>query len=70
MPQLLSPQDAAEFISASLAQVYVWMRRADDPLPSVPVGKSGKHRRVIAEQIQPWLDREARRDQPPKHSRR
>jgi len=70
VPQLLSPRDAAEFIGANLGQVYVWMRRADDPLPSVPVGNSGKHRKVIAEQIQPWLDREAQRAQPPKPPRR
>ena len=65
MTELLSPPEAARLIGTTIAQVKEWMRRADDPLPSIPVGKSGKFRKVLREQIPEWLAREAGRPQPP-----
>ncbi len=65
MTELLSPPEAARLIGTNIAQVKEWMRRADDPLPSIPVGKSGKFRKVLREQIPAWLAREAGRPQSP-----
>lgn len=61
MTQLISPQQAADQIGVSIHQVYAWIRRADDPLPSLTVGQTGKFRKVIAEAIGPWLEAEATR---------
>lgn len=65
MTELLSPPEAARLIGTTVAQVKEWMRRGDDPLPSIPVGKSGKFRKVLREQIPTWLEREAGRPQAP-----
>jgi transposase len=62
MSEVLSAPEAARLIGVSVQQVKAWMRRADDPLPSVAVGTSGRVRKVLAEQIAPWLGREAARD--------
>jgi transposase len=62
MSEVLSAPEAARLIGVSIHQVKAWMRRADDPLPSVAVGTSGRVRKVVAEQIAPWLEREAARD--------
>jgi hypothetical protein len=64
MTELCSPPDAARLIGTNVAQVKEWIRRADDPLPSVPVGKSGKFRKVLRDQIPAWLAREAERPLP------
>lgn len=64
MKELLSPPEAARLIGTNVAQVKEWMRRRDDPLPSVPVGKSGKFRKVLRDQIPAWLAREAERPLP------
>jgi transposase len=64
MTEVLSAPQAARLIGVSVSQVKAWMRRADDPLPSVSVGTSGRVRKVIAEQIAPWLGREAARAVP------
>ena len=61
MTEVLSAPEAARLIGVSIHQVKAWMRRADDPLPSVLVGTSGRVRKVLAEQIVPWLGREAAR---------
>ena len=67
MTELLSPPEAARLIGTNVAQVKEWMRRADDPLPSVPVGKSGKFRKVLRDQIPAWLAREAARASADEH---
>lgn len=59
--KLISPKEAAEQIGVSVATVKVWMRRADNPLPSVAVGTSGTHYRVVADAITDWLSDEASR---------
>ena len=64
MSELLSAPEVARRIGVSIHQVKAWMRRADDPLPSVPVGKSGKFRKVLREQVASWLEREASRGAP------
>lgn len=64
MTELLSPPQAARLIGVSVHQVKEWMRRGDDPLPSVPVGKSGTFRKVLREQLTSWLEREAERALP------
>ena len=66
MTELLSPPQAARLIGTNVAQVKEWMRRADDPLPSIAVGKSGKFRKVLREQIPAWLSHEAERAVPTK----
>jgi transposase len=61
MQNLISPQEAAKQIGVSVHTIKVWMRRAEDPLPSVQVGESGKFLKVIASEIEPWLTAEASR---------
>ena len=64
MTELLSPPQAARLIGTNVAQVKEWMRRGDHPLPSVPIGKSGKFRKILRDQIPAWLEREAARAVP------
>ena len=59
--QLLTPKEAAEMIGVSLTTIKTWMTRDQEPLPSVEVGDTGKHRRIVAELVQPWLAHEAQR---------
>lgn len=61
MQALLLPREAAERIGVSIATVKAWMRRADHPLPSIIVGRSGRNLKVIASEIEPWLAAEAAR---------
>lgn len=61
MPYLISPKAAADQIGVGVHVVKAWTRRADDPLPSVVVGDSGKHRKIIADLIDEWLERQATR---------
>lgn len=61
MDQLITAKEAAERIGVSVATVKSWMRRGTEPLPSIPVGISGTHLRVVASQISPWLEAEASR---------
>ncbi len=61
MQSLISPAQAAKEIGVSVHTVKVWMRRADNPLPSVQVGNSGKFLKVIADEIPAWLSAEAQR---------
>lgn len=61
MESLITPSEAARRIGVSLDTVYAWVRRADAPLPSIQVGKSGKHTKVVASEIEPWLVAEAAR---------
>ena len=70
MTEVLSAPEAARLIGVSIHQVKAWMRRADDPLPSVLVGASGRVRKVLAGQVAPWLGREAARGRPPAERRR
>jgi hypothetical protein len=64
MTKLLSPREAASRIGVNLAQVKEWTRRSNDPLPNVVVGKSGKFRKVLVDEIPTWLAREAERERP------
>ena len=59
---LLTPRQVADELGVSLATVKSWMRRQADPLPSVVVGASGSHRRIVAAQLNPWLEAEAARN--------
>lgn len=61
MEHLITAKEAAEQIGVSAATVRSWMRRGTDPLPSVQVGSTGSHRRIVASQITPWLEAEASR---------
>jgi excisionase family DNA binding protein len=61
MQQLISPREAAERIGVSVATVKGWVHRAQHPLPSVTVGKSGRFVKVIASEIDAWLVAEASR---------
>lgn len=58
---LITVAEAAKRIGVSRSMVDVWIWREEDPLPSVPYGKSGKFRKVIADQIQGWLAEESSR---------
>ena len=62
--ETLTPPAAAKRLGVSVAKVREWMRRSDDPLPSIPVGNSGKYRRAITAEIPSWLGREAGRGRP------
>lgn len=57
--KLITPKEAAAQIGVSLTTIKTWINRANDPLPSVTVGETGSHRRVVAELIQPWLEQQA-----------
>ncbi len=70
MSELLSAPEVARLIGVSIHQVKAWMRHADDPLPSVAVGTSGRVRKILVEQIAPWLGREAERGRPAEGQRR
>lgn len=59
--QLISAAQAAERIGVSVATVKAWMKRANDPLPAVQVGTSGRFYKVLADQIDAWLLAEASR---------
>jgi hypothetical protein len=62
LEHLLTPKQAAAVIgNVNANKVREWMRRADDPLPSVPRGDSGRFRLVIASEIDPWIKREFER---------
>lgn len=60
--QLITPAEAAKRIGVSHNTVRSWIRRAENPLPSVVVGQSGRNRKVITEAITPWLEAEAARN--------
>lgn len=59
---LLTPRETAERLGVSVTTVKTWIHRAENPLPSIEVGASGRHRRVVAEQIDGWLYDESLRD--------
>lgn len=61
MKQLLSTDEAAERIGVSRSTVKSWVHRSDHPLPSVQVGNTGRVRKVVASEIDPWLAAEAAR---------
>lgn len=61
MEQLISAREAAARIGVSVVTIKAWMRRADNPLPAVQVGASGRHHRIVASQINDWLLAESAR---------
>lgn len=60
-PQLIYAHEAAERIGVSTTTVKAWMRRRENPLPSVQVGATGRVHKVIADEIDAWLAAEAAR---------
>ena len=64
MSALLTATEAAEIIGVDHHIVRVWMYRRHHPLPSVPIGKTGTQRRVVASMIDDWLAAEVAREQP------
>ena len=63
---LLLPSVVARRLGVSYGKVMEWARRAEDPLPKIDCSSGGKRerRRVIASEIDPWLQREAERTMP------
>jgi excisionase family DNA binding protein len=61
LEHLISAREAAELIGVSLPTVKAWVFRKENPLPSIQVGESGKHRRIVRDSIAPWLEAEATR---------
>jgi excisionase family DNA binding protein len=59
--KLLTPKEAAEQIGVSLSTVKAWISREDEPMPSIIVGDTGSHRRIVADLVQPWLENEVQR---------
>ena len=59
---LLTPRQVADELGVSLTTVKSWMRRQADPLPSVVVGATGTHRRILSDLLHPWLEAEAARN--------
>mgnify|MGYP000735830390 CR=1 FL=1 len=61
MQQLITPREAAQLIGVSVTTIKEWIHRAEAPIPSVTVGKSGRFVKVIASEIDTWLITEAAR---------
>lgn len=61
MEALATAREVAESLGVSVRVVREWMRRANDPLPSVVVGSSGRFAKVIAAEVPGWLAAEAER---------
>ena len=59
MKELISPQEAANRIGVSVRTIKVWMTKPDHPLPSIQVGPSGSHFRILTSEIEPWIKAEA-----------
>lgn len=55
MKALLMPAEVAEILGVSLPTLRAWIHRSDHPLPTIAVGKTGRQRRIIAAEIEPWL---------------
>ncbi len=64
MSELVTAAEAAEIIGVTTNRVREYMRRADDPLPSMLVAEGGTRRLVVTEEIRPWVRRQAERDKP------
>lgn len=62
LPKTVSVPRAVELTGLTKRELYELINRQDDPLPSVPVGRTGTHRRVIVAEIDGWLLRQAVRD--------
>lgn len=59
MSSLISPREAAKRIGVGVGTVKTWALRANDPLPSVRVGATNTHMRILASEIDSWLARQA-----------
>ncbi|MDI9600124.1 MAG: helix-turn-helix domain-containing protein [Acidobacteriota bacterium] len=64
MAELVTAAEAAEILGVSVHRVREFMRRAEDPLPSIRRVEGGSRRLVVFEEIRPWLRRQAERDRP------
>ena len=64
MSELVTAAEAAEIIGVSVNRVREFMRRSHDPLPSMFVVEGGSRRLVVADEIRPWVRRQAERDRP------
>ena len=62
MAELVTAAEAAKTIGVSVNRVREFMRRANDPLPSIRVVEGGLRRLIVSEEIKPWLRRQAERD--------
>lgn len=60
--QLISPREAGEQIGVSLTTIKAWMRRAENPLPHVQVGTTGRVHKIVSAEIDGWLAAEATRN--------
>lgn len=61
MTATITIDQAAKRIGVSRHVIREWVHRADHPLPSIQVGKTGRFLRIIADSIDPWLAAEAAR---------
>jgi hypothetical protein len=59
--QLISPREAGEQIGVSLTTIKAWMRRAENPLPHIQVGSTGRVHKIVVAEINGWLTAEAAR---------
>lgn len=53
--------ELAEATGYPYRQIRIWAKRSYDPLPSIPVGKSEKQRRVYMSDFDKWMLRERAR---------
>jgi len=61
-PQLFTATQVATRLGVSIGTVQGWIRRDENPLPSVQVGDSGRVRKVLVAEIDSWLKAEAERN--------
>ena len=54
----LNMEEAAKFMRVSGAQVQIWLRRADNPLPNI---KEGRNYRIPVLLLGPWIEDETAR---------
>lgn len=55
--KLLSIPAAAKIIGVDKEEVRAWTRRAVDPLPTVLTGGTGRIYKVVAAEIDGWIER-------------
>jgi excisionase family DNA binding protein len=53
--QILTPQEAADFLKVSISQVYRYIGRSDNPLPIVEL--SDRTKRIRMKDLQDWMEK-------------